>query len=154
MKKFTDFIKECLGLGVREVFPWDLAEQLGRGETPLLLDVREPYEFEAMRMPGSINVPRGILETACEYNYEETVPELAAARERPVVVICRSGNRSVLAARVMEEMGYRDVRSLKTGLKGWTESDQPLLDAAGNEVDVDAADAYFTPKIRPEQMRH
>jgi len=50
---------------------------------------------------------RGILETACEYGYEETVPELAQARERAVVIVCRSGNRSALVAWVMQEMASR-----------------------------------------------
>ncbi|MEJ2509008.1 MAG: rhodanese-like domain-containing protein [Gammaproteobacteria bacterium] len=150
--RFTDLIARCLD-SVEEIFPWDLAERLAdSGATPLLLDIREPYEFEAMHIAGSINVPRGILETACEYGYEETVPELVAARERPIVVICRSGNRSVLAAHVMQLMGYRSLCSLKTGLKGWNDFEQPMIDAAGSTVDVDDADEYFTPRLRPEQL--
>ena len=73
----------------------------------LLLDIREPYEFDAMHIKDAINVPRGVLETACDYDYEETVPELVEAREREIILICRSGKRSVLAADVMQQMGYR-----------------------------------------------
>ena len=150
--RFTDLIARCLD-SVEEIFPWDLAERLtASGDAPLLLDVREPYEFEAMHIAGSVNVPRGILETACDYGYEETVPELVSARERPIVVICRSGNRSVLAAHVMRLMGYRSLCSLKTGLKGWNDFEQPLVDPNGKAVDIDDADAYFTPRLRPEQL--
>jgi len=150
--RFTDLIARCLD-SVDEIFPWDLAERLAGGEeAPLLLDIREPYEFAAMHIAGALSVPRGILETACDYGYEETVPELVEARERPIVVICRSGNRSVLAAHVMQLMGYRSPCSLKTGLKGWNDFEQPLVDAAGNTVDLDDADAYFTPRLRPEQL--
>jgi len=149
--RFSDLIARCLG-SVEELFPWDLAERLNGDVSPLLLDIREPYEFEAMHIAGSLNVPRGILETACDYGYEETLPELVAARERPIVVICRSGNRSVLAAHVMQLMGYRSLCSLKTGLKGWNDFEQPLVDAAGDAVDPDAADVYFTPHLRPEQL--
>jgi rhodanese-related sulfurtransferase len=115
--------------------------------------VREPYEFDAMHIAGSLNVPRGILESACEWEYEETEPELVRARNREVVVVCRSGYRSVLAAHSMQLLGYRDVVSLKTGLRGWKDYDQPLVDREGRDVDLDDADDYFTAKLREDQLR-
>ena len=150
MKRFTDLIAECLP-HIQEVLPWDIESMRSQYPDLLLVDVREPYEFQAARIEGSLNVPRGILETACEYGFEETVPELVEARTRPVLLVCRSGNRSALAAAVMQEMGYRKVYSLKTGLRGWNDYEQPLIkdDAA---LDIEAADAYFTPKLRPEQL--
>lgn len=151
MKRFVDFIADCLP-NIKELFPWDLDKLRQERPDALLIDTREPYEYQAGRIAGSINVPRGILETACEYGYEETVPELVQARERPVVVICRSGNRSALAAWVMQQMGYRDVYSLKTGLRGWNDYELPLEKADGSPLDVDDADNYFTPRLRPEQM--
>jgi rhodanese-related sulfurtransferase len=151
MKRFMDLIADCLP-DVDEVFPWDLAELLEQEEQPLVLDVRESYEFEAMKIEGSINVPRGILESAVEYGYEETVPELVEAREREIIVICRSGNRSLLAAKTMKMMGYQRAVSLKTGLRGWSDFEQPLTNAEGQIVDLDDADEYFTPKLRPEQL--
>ena len=150
MKTFTQLVDECLQ-HIQEIFPWDLAEKLQESK-PLIIDVREPYEFEAMRIEGSINVPRGILESAVEFDYEETVPELAHARNREVIVVCRSGRRSALAALVMQEMGFGCVASLKTGLRGWNEFEQPMLDKDGKEVDIDDADEYFTAKLRPEQL--
>lgn len=152
MKTYTDLVAECLS-DVDELFPWDLVERRKDNPDLLLLDVREPYEFAAMHIPGSINVPRGILESACEWDYEETVPELVQARGREVVVICRSGYRSVLAAHSMQRMGYKSVLSLKTGVRGWNEFEQPLQDEAGNAVDIDDADEYFAPNVRPEQRR-
>jgi len=124
----------------------------GDGPPPLILDVREPEEFAAMHIAGSINVPRGILESACDWGYEETVPELVAAREREVVVVCRSGNRSALAARTMQLMGYRHVLSLKTGLRGWNDAELPLVDAEGRPVPVESADEHFTPRVREDQL--
>jgi rhodanese-related sulfurtransferase len=152
MKKFIDLIGNCL-TEVREIMPWDLEERLEANPDLLIVDVREPYEFEAMHIQGSVNVPRGILESACEWDYEETVPELVRARDREVVVVCRSGYRSVLAAHSMQVLGYENVVSLKTGLRGWKDYDQPLEDAGGESVDLDDADVYFTPLIRPDQTR-
>ncbi len=138
--------------GVRELFPWDLREELDAGRDLQLVDIREPYEFTAMRIADSLNVPRGILELACDWGYEETVPELAAAREREIVLVCRSGNRTILAAEVMQQMGYRSVRSLQTGLRGWSDYEQPLVTGNAELVTRDAADAYFAAAIRPEQL--
>ena len=149
MKTFSQLVAES-AKNIDEIFPWDLDEK--KDNPPMLLDIREPYEFEAMHIKGSINVPRGILETACEYDFEETVPELVEAREKEIVVICRSGNRSVFAAEVMKMMGYKNAVSLKTGLRGWVDYELPLVDANEQEVDEDKADEYFTPRLRPEQM--
>ncbi|GAB6041036.1 rhodanese-like domain-containing protein [Endothiovibrio diazotrophicus] len=153
MKTFNKLVEECLKEGVNELFPWDLTEFLEAHPETLLVDIREPYEYNAMHMAGAINVPRGILESACEFNYEETVPALADARDQPVVLLCRSGNRTVLAASVMQRMGYRQVYSLKTGLRGWNDFEQPLVDHHGQAVDIDTADDYFTTHLRPEQAR-
>jgi rhodanese-related sulfurtransferase len=152
MKTFKDLINECLQC-VTEVFPWDLQEELDEGKKPIIVDVREPYEFEVAHIKNSINVPRGILETACEYEYEETIPELAAARDQDIVVVCRSGNRSVMAAYIMLQLGYQNVRSLKTGLRGWNDAEQELCDNKGRPVDVDETETYFTPHLRPEQLK-
>lgn len=150
-KSFEELVNDSLDR-VQELFPWDLEELLQETADIMLLDIREPYEFAAMRIRNSVNVPRGVLESACEYDYEETVPELVQARERDIVVICRSGKRSVLAADVMQKMGYSRVKSLKTGLRGWSDYEQEMVDASGQPVDEDTAIEYFTPRLRPEQL--
>ncbi len=152
MKTFIELIKHCL-TEVREIMPWDLAERIRANPDLLIVDVREPYEFEAMHIPGSLNVPRGILESACEWDYEETIPELVRAREREIVVVCRSGYRSVLAAHSLNLLGYQNVASLKLGLRGWKDDEQPLVDGDNQPVDPESADEYFTPKLSPEQRR-
>jgi rhodanese-related sulfurtransferase len=152
MKNFLELIRGCL-TDVREIMPWDLEERMAANDGLLVVDVREPEEFAAMHIEGSLNVPRGILESACEWDYEETVPELVQARHREIVVVCRSGYRSVLAANSMQVLGYENVASLQTGLRGWKDYDQPLVDGEGRDVALDDADVYFTPKLRPEQQR-
>jgi rhodanese-related sulfurtransferase len=151
MKRFSQIIAETVPL-IRELFPWDVESLMDTEPELLLLDVREPNEFEALHIRGSLNIPRGILETACEYGYEETEPQLASAREREIVVICRSGNRSALAALSMQVLGYQKVSSLKTGLKGWTDAELPLIDGDGNPVSVDEAEDFFIPRLSPEQL--
>ncbi len=150
MMRYADLLADAV-LRVREIMPWDLAALLGGERPPLLLDVREPAEFERARIAGAINVPRGVLEQACEWDYDETVPELVQGRDRQIVVVCRSGHRSVLAADVMRRLGFADVVSLKTGVRGWNDSEQPLVDADGRPVDGDDAATLLAPHLRPEQ---
>ena len=152
MMSFADLIAESLA-EVQEILPWDLADKLQSPRPPMLLDIREPGEFDALRIDGSINVPRGVLEAACDWDYDDTVPELAAGREREIVVICRSGSRSALAAHTMKRMGFTKVVSLKTGVRGWNDFEQALLDRAGARVDPDQADEMLMNRVRPEQRR-
>ncbi len=105
-----------------------------------------------MHIEGALLVPRGILESSCEYNYEDTIRELVEARERDVILVCRSGNRSVLAAYTLQLMGYSRVASMKTGLRGWNDYELPLVNASGRMVPVEVADEYFTTRLRPDQV--
>lgn len=148
---FTSMVG-ALGGRVAEIYPWDLVTMLTVDEAPMLLDIRCPHEFAAAHIDGSINVPRGVLEMAADYGYEETVPPLVAARDERVVVICRSGNRSLLAAATLQRMGYRDVVSLKTGLRGWNDFDQALVSASGSTLHGDAVERMFTSQLTAAQL--
>jgi rhodanese-related sulfurtransferase len=150
MKRYRELVADAL-TRVSEIMPWDLGKQLAAGSRPVLLDVREPAEFAMLHIPGSINVPRGVLEQSCEWGFDETVPLLAAGHSLDIVVICRSGYRSALAADVMREMGYAGAVSLKTGVRGWNDFEQPLVDGAGVPVDADTAEELLAPRLRDEQ---
>jgi len=152
MMRYDDLVAEAL-TRVKEIMPWDLSRSLAAVIRPVLLDVREPAEFAMLHIPGSINVPRGVLEQSCEWDYDETVPLLAAGRGSDIVLICRSGKRSALAADVMLRMGYSKVVSLKTGVRGWNDFEQPLEDGNGRPVDADAADVLLGPRLRPDQHK-
>src|SRR5210317_1923948 len=88
MKTFKDIVDETR-LEIKELFPWDVEERRSENDGVLILDIREECEFSAYHIRHSMLVPRGILETACEYEYEDAVPELIEARGREIVVICR-----------------------------------------------------------------
>jgi len=152
MKTYKDLVNDCLP-HITEIYPWDLLEELEQGKNILLVDISEPKEYDRAHIPDSINVPRGILESACDYDYDETVPELAGGRDRDIVVICRSGYRSALAAYTMQQMGFTNVRSLKTGLRGWNDDENSLVDTQKESVDPDLADEYFNPPLSNEQKK-
>ena len=151
-KTFNELIDDALNESVKEIFPWDVEEYLEENPEALLLDIREQDEYDGAHIKDTHHVPRGILEQSCEWDYAETIPELVKARKKPILVICRSGNRSVLAAFTMSLLGYEDVTSLKTGIKGWNDSDLPLVNASGFPADPDWADGFFNPPVREDQL--
>jgi rhodanese-related sulfurtransferase len=152
VKRFSELVAATLS-GISELYPWDVSGMLDSDTPPLILDIREPAEFTALHIKGSLHVPRGILESACEYDYEETVRELVEARNRDVVVVCRSGNRSALAADTLQELGFQNVYSMKTGLRGWNDYELPLVNDEDRIVPVEYADEFFTTRLRPDQRR-
>ncbi len=146
MKTFDQLVADA-AMHITELMPWDLAELIENNQAALLIDVREPEEFNAMHIASSINIPRGILEAASEAGYDETNSELAGARDKNVIVICRSGKRSCLAAHTLQQLGFKNASSLKTGLRGWNDYDQPMMDQQGLEVDTDEAEEFLRPKV-------
>lgn len=77
------------------------------------------------------------------HDYDETEPRLANGRDEEVVVVCRSGLRSVLAAFTLKLMGFSNPVSLKTGMHGWNDYEQPLVDGDEKTVNIDDADEFF-----------
>lgn len=94
---------------VSEIDPGDVAS----GGDSLYLDVREPDEWAEGVISGAFRIPRGTL----EYSVTSRVPDL----DSKLVVYCAGGHRSLLAARTLQDMGYRDVRSLRGGFTAWRE---------------------------------
>lgn len=152
MKRYADLLADA-ATRVRELMPWDLADRLAAEPLLLVLDVREPAEFAQARIAGAVNVPRGVLEGACEWDQDDTVPALAAGRDRPIAVVCRSGKRSLLAADTLQRLGFADVVSLRTGVRGWNDAELPLVDGDGAPLDADSAEPLLAPAVRPDQRR-
>jgi uncharacterized membrane protein YdjX (TVP38/TMEM64 family)/rhodanese-related sulfurtransferase len=90
----------------------ELQQRLAAGASPVIVDVRQPEEFTAPpgHLPGAVNVPLGEL--------AKHMPELAA-RERPIVVVCKTDRRSARAAADLLAAGLQDVSVLRGGTDGW-----------------------------------
>lgn len=139
MKIFDQLVAEAAA-HVTELMPWDLADKIQTGADLLLIDVREPTEFAAMHIADAINIPRGIIEAAAETGYDETDLCLANARNQQVTVIYRSGKRSCLTSLTLQQLGFKHIASLKTGLHGWSDYNQPLVNQHNVEIDGDIAE--------------
>jgi rhodanese-related sulfurtransferase len=103
---------------ITEVTPEQVLEMQQRGEPVTFLDVRDLHEVNAAKIPGTLHISRGNLET----KIEAQVP-----REAHVIIYCATGNRSVFAADRLQEMGYANVASMSGGIRGWI--------AAGGEIE-------------------
>jgi molybdopterin/thiamine biosynthesis adenylyltransferase/rhodanese-related sulfurtransferase len=94
-------------------------ELLTGDDAPALVDVREREEWDEGHIPDAIHIPRGYLES----RIEAAVPD----RSRPVILYCASGNRSVFAARALEELGYEQPSSLAGGFADWKRNGFPTV---------------------------
>lgn len=111
---------------IREVAP---AAFQGNAGDAVLIDVREPAEFDTGHLPGAINIPRGVLEFQVDAHpavANATDPALAH-RERPLVLYCRTGGRAALAADSLQKLGFADVRSIAGGIEAWREAGLPVV---------------------------
>ena len=109
---------------IREVSVDRLRE--GIEDNAVLIDVREADEHAAGHIPGSVNIPRGVLESEVEPGPEmggRTAPELQD-RHRPIYLYCRSGGRSALAADALQNMGFTRVASVAGGMLMWEATDE------------------------------
>ncbi|WP_432169468.1 rhodanese-like domain-containing protein [Streptomyces sp. 1222.5] len=99
----------------------------GNTGTAVLLDIREPHEWQAGHAPGAVHLPLSALASG------DGLP--TAARSRPVVVICRSGSRSRRAAELLRERGVEAVDVIG-GMRDWAEAGLPVVDARGGNGTV------------------
>jgi rhodanese-related sulfurtransferase len=92
---------------------------------PIVIDVREPDERARGYVPGSVFVPRGVLERDIE-KAAFGHPASDADLETPIVCYCGGGSRSALAADMLKKMGFSSVYSLEGGFKAWGASGKPV----------------------------
>ncbi|HSI94987.1 MAG TPA: rhodanese-like domain-containing protein [Methylophilaceae bacterium] len=92
--------------------------QIIKSELPILVDVREPEEFAQGHLAGAINVPRGVLEFKVDPSNPAGMPTLFD-KSAQMVVYCKSGARSALAAQTLRTLGYKSVTSMGGGFEAW-----------------------------------
>ena len=119
MKKAADMVAEAKA-NVENVDP-DSVEQALQGGDAVVVDIRDAPELEADgRIPGSVHVPRGML----EFRADPSSPyhEAALDPSKRVILHCASGGRSALAAQTLKDMGYEDVAHMDGGIKAWKDA--------------------------------
>ena len=124
---------------IEEVEPFEAAAEINGGDV-VLIDTREPHEYQEAHIEGGKLVPPGLL-----------VEEIAAAapdRSARTILYCRSGNRSAIAAAQMQELGYEDVASMAGGILAWQEQGLSVLAAEG--MTAEQRNRYSRHTLLPE----
>ncbi|MHB0914926.1 MAG: rhodanese-like domain-containing protein [Thermoleophilia bacterium] len=84
----------------------------------LVVDVREPREYAAGRIPQSRHIPMS--------QFSSRLGDLDSDRDRPIVVSCRSGRRSASVSVMLCRQGFSEVYNLKGGINAWTRADRKI----------------------------
>lgn len=129
LKSSQQLIAEARGQ-IREVSVQQLSALLADHQT-ILIDVREPDEFQQGRVDRAVNFPRGVLEMKIHQHpavaaHCEPQQALAALAAKPVYLMCRSGARSALAALSLQQMGFPQVYSVAGGFQAWLDAGLPV----------------------------
>ncbi len=102
---------------IQEINTATAAERRDAEPNTVVLDVREPDEWEQGAIPGSLHIPRGHLETQIESRVQD--------KATPLIVFCAGGVRSAFAAKTLEELGYDNVVSVEGGFGRWKDEGRP-----------------------------
>ncbi len=101
------------------ITPVELKAKFDAGDDFVLVDVREPHEFEIVRIPGSVLIPKDRILSG------EALSELPL--DRPIVLHCKSGARSAEALAALHKAGFRDAVHVGGGVLGWANQVDPSL---------------------------
>jgi phage shock protein E len=106
--------------GPASIEPKAVVERIAWADPSLfLLDVRTPEEYAGGHLPGAVNIPHTELAAR--------VAELDGARERDIVVYCRTGNRTAQALEVLGKAGFKRLFHLKGDYTRWSEEKRPVI---------------------------
>jgi len=98
-----------------EITPVELKKKMDAGETPLILDVREPNEYQINKIAGSTLIPLGELPR----RYQEL------PRDREIIAQCKMGGRSAKAMEFLKTVGFTNVKNLRGGILEWIDKVDP-----------------------------
>ncbi|MFT7647943.1 MAG: molybdopterin/thiamine biosynthesis adenylyltransferase/rhodanese-related sulfurtransferase [Candidatus Poriferisodalaceae bacterium] len=124
---------------IREVDTEAAAAAIAAGD-PLILDVREPDEYEQGALADAVHIPRGHLEA----QIEGKLPQ----HDREIVIYCAGGVRSAFAAKTLQDLGYTDVVSMDGGFGKWKDEGRPW--SAPRTLTADQRNRYQRHLLLPE----
>ena len=121
------------GGSLQLVKPQDLYRQMQAGAAPVIVDVRLPSEWMALRIGNVLNIPVNRLFTESK----------RLSKDMPVLTVCNSAYRSSMSGSVLLKMGFKDVRNMEGGSEAWIAAGLPTLSVAGSGQDSPAPVARF-----------
>ena len=133
----SDQLVEAAKKVITEISTEDFKTMYDGDDYFVLIDVRTAEEYDAGYIPGAVNISRGVLEF--KIGKEEVWEELGLyipEKTDPIILNCRSGGRSALAAKALQELGYEKVMSLQGGWNAWNEAYPELIEKIITEEEI------------------
>src|SRR6476659_298301 len=124
---------------IEEIEPFEAAEEIDGGDV-VLIDTREPHEYQEAHLENGKLVPPGLL--------ADEIATAAPDKSARTILYCRSGNRSALAAAQLQQLGYENVASMSGGILAWQEQGLPVAAAEG--LTAEQRDRYSRHTLLPE----
>ncbi len=124
---------------VEEIEPFEASEEIGAGGV-VLIDTREPHEYQEAHLENGKLVPPGLL--------GDEIGAAAPDKSARAILYCRSGTRSYKAAEQMQALGYEDVASMAGGILAWQEQGLPVVATAA--MSVEQRERYSRHTLLPE----
>jgi molybdopterin/thiamine biosynthesis adenylyltransferase/rhodanese-related sulfurtransferase len=124
---------------IEEIEPFEAAEEIDGGDV-VLIDTREPHEYQEAHLEDGKLVPPGLL--------GDEIAAAAPDKSARTILYCRSGNRSYIAAGQMQALGYENVASMAGGILAWQEQGLPVAAAEG--MTAEQRDRYSRHTLLPE----
>ena len=117
-----------------EISPGEVVEKIKNKEDVVLLDVRTIEEYEEGHLQGAVLVP--VQELSSQTLAEAGLWE--SAKDKEIIIYCRSGARSQTAFNIMKSLGYTNIKSVAGGLVHWQEDGYPFLEAGAYKGNMTA----------------
>jgi sulfur-carrier protein adenylyltransferase/sulfurtransferase len=124
---------------IEELAPFEAEQEIEGGDV-VLVDTREPHEYEEAHLEGARLVPPGVL--------QDEIGSVVPDRSQRVLLYCRVGNRSARAVEQMVELGYENVAHVEGGILAWQEQGLPVIEAEG--LTAEQRDRYSRHTMLPE----
>lgn len=146
MKTLRDMLAEARAV-IPEQGPTEVERRLRSPEPPVIIDVRDPDEYRDGHIEEATNISRGFLEFR--------IASAASDPATPIVLYCQTGLRSMLAAKVLRDLGYQNVVNLQGGYQKWAQSGLPVVkDAALSPDQIQRYSRHFLlPQIGEKGQR-
>lgn len=115
-----DYEEYCNPMHEIDITPAELSRKIAGGDDVVLVDVREPYEWNAGHIEQATHIPM------------QQVPQRLAElpKEKELVMICRSGSRSARVQQFLQQHGYTKVKNLTGGMQRWAREVDPKINVA------------------------
>lgn len=138
-----------------EIYPGDVVEKIKSNKETILLDVRTLEEYETIHLENALLLPVQELS-------QQTLNEIGLgedAKDKEIILYCRSGNRSQTAYNIMESLGYTNIKSVGGGMIHWEEDNYPFTESGAyiepiNPSDKSDAEPIAGPSISLDRVLH